>query len=439
MGEETMPRFYLRCFLSMLGLMLAIPAAHAGEDFITRDEFNLFRAEFEKFRAENEKLKQQNAQLVKAMENVATSLQHPHAPLASKLETYLAPAPPVAASKDDVDAVRSGTTKFLIGGWSDAGFEDRSGENSTFTASFHPVFLWRLSDRISFESDFGFATIDYHVDDHLTLEVGRFLTPVGNFMRTQRPSWINKFPDRPFALQETGGLVPELSLGAMAEGGFNAGPTKFNYAAFIANGPELNSGSAQNFGTLSFGGGADSNRNKALGGRIGFLPIPELELGASMEMARVGRHRSQQAGVDARLLAADLNYCKTFDAIKGTVDVRAEWVWSNVGDATYTVNGDDVLFNNNHRDGGYAQFSYRPTQINQKWVKNLEIALRYDRIDNPEMTPDTPEDALVQRTDRDRWTFGLNYWLGPSTLLKFAYEKDTRDDHALLFQFALGF
>ena len=430
-------KLHPRQFVLAAAMVLSsLTTAHAEDDFITRDEFNKFRAEFDKFRVENEKLKAQNAQLAKAVENVKTSLQHPG--VESKLNTYLAPPPPgQVASKDDVDGVRSGTFKFLISGWSDAGFEDRSGQNSTFTASFHPVFLWKVSDKISFESDFGYATIDYNVSDKLNLELGRFLTPVGTFMRTQRPSWINKFPDRPFAFDESRSLVPELSLGAMAEGAINAGPTKVNYAAFVANGPELNTGSPTNFGTLN-GGGNDSNQNKAFGGRIGFLPIPELEVGASMEMGRVGSHRTQQSGIDARLLAADFNYCKQFDALKGTVDIRAEWVWSTVGDATYDIGG-DVPFNNNHRDGGYAQVAYRPTLIDQKYVRNLEIALRYDRIDNPEMTPDTPDEARVQRVDRDRWTLGLNYWLGPSTVLKLAYEKDTRDDHALLFQFALGF
>jgi len=427
----------VHAFARILFLLFTLAAAWtcAGEDFVTKDEFEKFRAEFEKYKAENEKLKVQHAQLTKAIENVQASIKR--APIDSRLSTYMSPQPGI--TREELDAVRSGTTKFLISGWADAGYEDRKGANSTFTASFHPVFLWKINDQISFESDFEYVTLAYHFHDLLTLEAGRFITPLGSFVRNQRPSWINKLPDRPFVFDPADGLVPTISVGANLGGGFNAGPTKFNWNAYVANGPSLNTFSAGKFGALEFSRAIDNNRNKAFGGRLGFFPIPELELGGSFMSARVGSKRTLQSDTDALIYAADAAYNNVFDAIKGTIDLRAEWVWSNVDDARYEIGGDEIAFNNNRRNGGYVQAAYRPSKIQHKWVKNLEVAFRYDRIDQPAFHADAPDEARSQRVDRDRWSGGLNYWLGHSTVLKFAYEWDTRDQDALLFQFAIGF
>jgi len=50
-------------------------------------------------------------------------------------------------------------------------------------------------------------------------------------------------------------------------------------------------------------------------------------------------------------------------------------------------------------------------------------------------------------TDEERWTFGLNYWFGPSTVLKAAYQFGERRSatqgnanvNAFLVQAAMGF
>ena len=93
-----------------------------------------------------------------------------------------------------------------------------------------------------------------------------------------------------------------------------------------------------------------------------------------------------------------------------------------------------LTFNNN-RNGGYAQLSYRPIHIDNDIIKKFEPVVRYDRL-NQLHTP--------VGFDEQRWSFGLDYWVTPSAVLKIAYELDdknggARDQDALLMQVALGF
>ena len=79
--------------------------------------------------------------------------------------------------------------------------------------------------------------------------------------------------------------------------------------------------------------------------------------------------------------------------------------------------------------------AYRPTKLENNILKNLEPVVRYDVI-NQKKTP--------VGFDERRWTAGLNYWLGPSTVVKAAYEFDHQNaagqsGDALLLQFAVGF
>ena len=345
---------------------------------------------------------------------------------------------------------QAGTTKPLITGWADVGFADRKGENSTFSASFNPILLWKLSDRLFFEGevelelegneteiDLEYANLSYIVNDYLTLKGGRFLSPFGTFSERLHPGWINKLPDAPLPFGHDG-IAPTSELGLQASGGFPAGPTKFNYAVYVSNGPRLNTGDdePEEAGLLHFDNNTDINNNKAVGTRIGFLPIPELELGYSIQYARV----REGGGTDAWLHSVDLGYVRDSQFLKGTIDVRGQWVWSKVSDVTFDTGSGPFTFNN-RRNGGYAQLAYRPSKINNKFIQNLEAVCRWDMINNPDGAP--AETAFDER----RWTLGLDYWLGPSTVLKAAYQFGTRREpgegeenvNAILLQAAMGF
>lgn len=345
-----------------------------------------------------------------------------------------------------------GSTKPLLTGWAGAGFEARQGEKSTFNATLDPILLWKLSDRLFFEGELElelnrneagegetevnleYANLSYIANDYLTLKAGRFLAPFGTFADRLHPGWINKLPDQPLAVGEEG-ISPWSELGVQASGGFPAGSTKFNYAIYVSNGPRLNTTDPDRAGLLEFDNNIDINNNKAVGTRIGFLPIPELELGYSFQYAKVG----EDVNANAYLHGVDLNYVRDLKCLKGVIDLKGQWLWSKVSDVPYDTGAGAYTFNN-RRDGGYAQIAYRPSKFESKFLQNLEPVFRYDMINQPSDAPDA-------NWDENRYTFGLNYWFGPSTVLKAAYQfgdrripgEDKREVNAFLLQAAMGF
>ena len=347
------------------------------------------------------------------------------------------------------DATRAGTTKFLLTGYGTAGFEDRPGESGKFTAGFSPILLWKISDRLFFESELEieltaaetdvhleYANLSYLLNNYVTVKAGKFLTPFGTFADRLHAAWINKLPDQPLAVGEEG-IAPFAQTGVQLSGGFTLGPTKLNYALYAVNGPRLNrdADNLAELGTLAFDNFTETN-SRSYGGRIGFLPIPELEVGYSFQ--------SVTGPVSARLQAVDLTYTREFDWLHGTLDLRGQWVWSDAGNFRFLPEVEEgaqprpITFAN-RRDGGYIQLAYRPTKAKNDIAKRFEILCRYDRLSLPA--------AVRLGDDPERCTIGLNYWLGPSTVVKAAYQfnlSDTdgnggRDGNAILFQASMGF
>src|SRR5262249_51786234 len=143
-----------------------------------------------------------------------------------------------------------------------------------------------------------------------------------------------KLPDRPLAVHD--GLLPETVLGIQMRGGIPAGPTKFEYAVYVANAPKLNTDDPDALGTLDFDNFHNEDGHVAFGGHLGFFPIPELELGYGIQGSKVGPSNSD---VDALLHSVDLNYVRDSKLLKGTLAIRAQWVWSHVGRFTYDEDG----------------------------------------------------------------------------------------------------
>jgi hypothetical protein len=373
-------------------------------------------------------------------------------------EKQVVTVPPEAATEElrqEVETLKTqvketfpGTTKFLLAGYGTAGFTARSGEDPFFDAAFNALFLWKLTDRLFFEGEMELefedeattinlevAQASYLLNDYMTIGVGRFLNPMDFFVERQHMNWVNKLPDKPLAVYD--GLFPESELGGQLRGVIPIGPTKLEYAAFVANAPGLITApdDFSEFGMLDFDNDANTGGHVAVGGHIGFIPIPQLEIGYGIQRSKVGPR--DQAVVNV-LQSVDFNYVSDSALLKGLINLRAQWGWSHVGDFVYDSDGSQgfgpLEFNNN-RNGGYAQLSYRPTHIDNDYIKNFEGVFRYDRL-NQLHTP--------VGFDEQRWTFGLNYWVTPSAVVKLAYEVDdknggARDQNAFLMQAAVGF
>lgn len=424
--------------------------------YVTREEYEALKKELVELKRE---LAASKAQPVPAP---APSAATPTAAQAPRKVEERPPADSEETTKrldeveDRLDSLKSaladlkvGTSDFVITGAMSAGYTDRHKEDATFGASFSPIFLWKVTDRIFVEAEpefelegdaskvhLEFANASFIVNDYLTVRGGLFLTPFGQFPERLHPVWINKLPDNPLVYREEGGLVPFSSLGFEARGAVPIKSAKLNYAVYVANGPGLVSDDEKDVGTLKFDNFTDNNNSKAVGGRIGFLPVPGLEAGYSIQAARVNGHGFSD--VNALLQGVDLSYLWDSEAVAGTIDFRAEWVWSDVSDATYDPAGTlgfGPLRFNNKRNGGYFQLAYRPSKIDNKILKNVEFICRYDMLNGPSAVPNG--------TDDQRVTLGIDYWLTPSTVFKTAYQIDDREhggsQNAFFFQTAIGF
>ncbi len=446
----------------------------SSDKYVSKEEYLKLKEEHDHLKKEMEALKTRLEQLSKsAVSQETTNIKAQVEQLQKKAASQQAETDQALDGLDkELKQVKQmakdsfpGSTKMLLGGYGSATFmATRSGygpaapvppdsrdANSSFAATFNPIFLWKLSDRLLFEGEMELelegsetstalemAQISYLLNDYMTIGAGKFLNPADYFVERQHMAWVNKLPDKPLAVYD--GLMPESLLGVQVRGGIPVGPTKIGYAFFAANAPALTTSPADpanpvELGTLSFDNFDNSNGHISVGGRVGFYPMPQLEIGYGFQTAAVGPRGSD---VNALLQSVDLSYVRDSDVLKGTVNLRGQWVWSQVDRYTYDPSGSGgfgpLTFSNN-RNGGYAQLAYRPSKFENIVVKNLEPVVRYDMI-NQKKTP--------VGFDERRFTVGLNYWLGPSTVVKVAYEFDRQNGagqngDAFFTQFALGF
>ena len=317
-------RLLLVVFLPGLGAN--VRGQPAEGDYVSRKEYEELKQQMLLLKKELDEIKKQNG-------------------LAAK--PTAAPASPVAASGQEAKEIAStplpdvglrelipGTTKFHLAGWADATFVSRNGSVSNFSATFNPIFLWELSPKLLFEGrleiepsgsgtnvQLEYAQLTYLLNDYIAFGAGEFLSPSNVFVERFEALWINKLPDRPLAVYD--GILPERSFGLQVRGGIPLGPLRANYAFYVSNGPQLNAFDAARAGTLEFNNFSDNNDDKAVGGRVGFLPLPGVEIGYGFEIAKPGSARSSFGQVRSFLQSVDLNITRNFDFLKGRIDLHA--------------------------------------------------------------------------------------------------------------------
>lgn len=231
-------------------------------------------------------------------------------------------------------------------------------------------------------------------------------------------------------------------------GGIPVGSGKFTYAVYVANGPILNAEDDHDDGaegagghghgvttpgTLNFSNTSDNNGDKAVGGRVAILPVPELEIGYGIESAKVGGSGTEFEEVRSINHSADLNYLRSSDAVKGRIDLRGQFVWLGVDNPN-----EHPLEFENESWAWYGQIAYQPTKMTNAVVSNLEIVFRYDQIDLPENAP--------LNEDQYRVSGGLSYWFTASGVFKIAFERSTTQhedgdetENTVIGQMTLGF
>src|SRR6266496_1821032 len=294
-----------------------------SSDYVSRAEYDKLKVEHEAMKQELEALKAQIGQLAKG------PVQGPAAAPAEGKQV-VTEMPSQAATdelRQEVETLKSqvketfpGSTKFLLAGYGTAGFTARSGEDPFFDAAFNAIFLWKLTDRLFFEGELELefeneettinleiAQAAYLLNDYMTIGVGRFLNPTDYFVERQHMNWVNKLPDKPLAVYD--GLLPESELGAQLRGVIPIGPTKLEYVGFVANAPGLitTTDDFSELGMLDFDNDANFGGHVAVGGHVGFIPIPQLEIGYGIQRSKVG---PRDQAVVAVLHLADCHYVR---------------------------------------------------------------------------------------------------------------------------------
>ena len=363
----------------------------------------------------------------------------------AELRTLLQQQTQQTATKEDVKAVKQDVASIAskqdewkthdsdvhLAGYGAASYD---GNSDNFTqAQFSPIFHYSYKDLVMMEAevemaigaedapsvDLEYADIDLFLTDNLTLTAGKFLTPLGQFIPNQHPSWINKMPSMPAGFGHDQ-AAPVSEVGIMAKGGIKvpAGHDMYvNYAAYVGNGPhiELTEDGKAIDAIAAEGFTDDPDGNKIFGGRIGFLPIPNVEIGFSGAGGNVALEGESDRSY--RIYDVDFNsHWKNFR-------LRGEWVNQLVGSlASSAVPGKYLL------EGWYAQGSYRflPTKF--------EGVVRVSGFDSPH------KDLAF-----DQLALGLDYWFNSHTVAKFAYEFNDglkgapANDDRFLMQLGYGF
>ncbi|HXR08292.1 MAG TPA: porin [Candidatus Acidoferrum sp.] len=322
---------------------------------------------------------------------------------------------------------------FTIVGDAEVQFGKTAGQHSAFQlADFAPVFLFRASDDVLFEAGFdtmlnnntdvngnrapgsstslnlSFATLDYLLNDHMTLQAGEMLLPLGTYSE-RNAGWLNKIPDNPLVCDD---LIPGSGVGAQLRGAIPVGQSgqMVTYAAYAVNGPSSGaSNSIANAGALDLGGNVGSSPNwhpnPSGGGRLGWFypwkPHYDFELGLSGqtgEWSDSGNRQWSAGVVDAAL------------HLGPNVEVKGQYVntW---------VETDDI--GKIDPKGWYVQASYKLAglKLELPYINNFELVSRYDRENDDGLFGGG---AGVTKTDR--YTAGLIYYFSNTLLFEADYE-----------------
>jgi len=349
----------------------------------------------------------------------------------------------VEANKVAIQATQSATTftdatsVAHISGYASADYVSVEDGSSAFGANFNPMFhflydnkiLWEAELEVVVEEDgsteigLEYTTVDWFLNDKLTLIAGKFLSPIGNFRQNIHPSWINKLPSAPPGFGHDG-AAPISEVGLQLRGvGIIGDRSKLTYAAYVGNGPRIVAEDGEIHAIEAEGFASDADDEKVVGGRVALLPIPNLELAFSAATGDVAVVEDEFGDVsgdptrDYDVLGFDASYRWK------SLDLRGEYVSQEVGENPLSIAAEGGKW-----ETWYAQAAYQ--FADGKW----EGVVRYTDFQSPH-ADDTQEQLAL----------GVNYLITPSAMLKFGYESNTgepgevTDADRWLIQIAYGY
>ncbi len=374
---------------------------------------------------------------------------------------------------------RSAETSWHLAGYADASFvftdQDGGDSSSQFTrVRFNPAFHFQYQDLVLFEAEaeientdegtefaLEYAQANIMVHPNAVVVIGQFLSPVGQFQERLHPSWINRMADAPAGFGHDG-VQPGSDMGVMVRGGFNLEPGLLTYSVALGNGPRV----SHEGGLALEAFNRDDNDDKAISGRVGFLPMPGLEIGASFLSGRV-------SGVAAEEEEGGHAEAKPFDRLGSETEVDDHGL--ELSDADVTLWGIDAAYTggawdlraeylNSTRDtintgyegaegiaalpelestAWYLQAAYRLSgTAEHPWLGRVEPTMRYGEYEVDGL------DELAEEAAEQRWDIGVNYWLAPSIVTRGVlqqreftarHDDDVQEETRVLLQFSYGF
>ena len=367
---------------------------------------------------------------------------------------------PVLAQSDSKESSQDfGANKLLITGHTTVTATIDSGTNNISDANFSTIFLYQLSDKLFLESEIEIVTgggsveiglehanLVWMIGKNVAFHAGRFVPHFGLYRGRLGEGFINRFATDPAGFGD-GGIGTMEAVGFGLQGGFACGVSKMNYDLWVSDGPQLLTDPA-NAGQFDYEAYLDNNKNKAIGGRIGFLPFSNscLELGLSFENAtKTGAQYSDFEKVGVNMIAVDANFYHQVAPLKSTIRLTGEYkmqktdkfdylaLAATAEDSSAWLNHPNLNSNfDNSSNAFYVSGSIRPTGSESEILRNFELAYRYSQF-----TP--PKDAAWGGIQKIRTVASLNYWLKWNCVLKVAYQQETNLTDAVFVQMYYGF
>ena len=325
----------------------------------------------------------------------------------------------------------SGYSKTKVGGYMDTEWVSE-GETNTFKAHRFIVFYGgTISPKVRFNSEIeyeygGFVTntddadnvqngeikieqayVDYDATDFLTLRTGIVLVPVGQ-LNIYHDSDLRDFTARPLVNYY---IIPTtwMDTGIGVLGSTDVADMELTYEAVVINGLDHNNTYSSSKGVRNMRPNfkSDTNKGKAIAGRVGVIPNINSEFGVSTYQGQ-----SKQA-----LIAVDGRYGL------GALNLKGEY-------ATYS-DGFDNKANGFNLEGKYNVASLIGVS------EEINLLARYEQVD---LLADNDSAGKINRT-----SFGINYRPVKALVYKVEYSlNETQgvsgdEDNTLMASVALGF
>jgi len=328
-------------------------------------------------------------------------------------------------------AFNEGDSRFKLAGYASLGYTEQEMSDGRFdTVQFSPIIQYSYKDKVFFVSELEYkieadgstttaleyATTNVILNDNATLVVGKFLSPLGNFRQNIHPSWINKLASAPVGFGHDQ-AAPIADVGVQLRGGFDVGNIKTTYAAYMANGPELElNGAGDEIEAIeSAGFTRDVDGEKVYGGRITILPFDNFEWGVSGAYGAVGL--ANESDRSYRAFGSDFSYKWK------NLDLRGELIKQHVGALDSSVAPEKSTWT-----ASYLQAAYNIPKT------KYETVIRYSDLNSPH--PDA---------DQDQVALGVNYLFSANIIAKLSYELNNgllntaTDSDRYMFQVSYGF